>query len=562
DGTALGPVVSKADFDNTGYYQGMASPNDVIVIYVDGVERYRGIPDVYTPPVVVTVSDVTYEARVANVNWYRFTVDKEYNNVQIKATDGTALGPVVSKADFDNTGYYQGMASPNDVIVIYVDGVERYRGTPDVYSTTVQVTGVSLDNNSLNLTAGAAAGNLVATVTPDNATNKNVTWSSSNNSVATVADGVVTPVAAGTATITVTTVDGNFTADCVVTVNAATVDVSGVSLNASTLTLTEGGDTAALVATVTPADATNKNVTWSSSNNSVATVDNGVVTPVAAGSATITVTTADGGFTADCVVTVNAATVNVSGVSLNASTLTLTEGGDIAVLTATVTPADATNQNVTWSSSNNSVATVANGVVTPVAAGSATITVTTADGGFTADCVVTVNAATVDVSGVSLNTDTLTLTAGGDTAVLTATVTPADATNQNVIWSSSNESVATVNDSGVVTPVAAGTATITVTTADGGFTANCVVTVAPVPVTVTNVEVDASNWAYNRFYFEVSGNYQSIEMKSPVLGTTLKTVTRAEFESQGYVQMVKTMNNSIVICIDGVEKYRGTPVAH
>jgi hypothetical protein len=152
-------------------------------------------------------------------------------------------------------------------------------------------------------------GVLTATVVPTNATNKNVTWSSSSTDVATVNNGIVTAIAAGSATITVTTVDGGKTAACSVTVQTAdpnAVAVTGVTLNVSALTLT-AGYTGVLTATVAPVNATNKNVRWSSSNTDVATVNNGTITAIAAGSATITVTTVNGSKTAYCPVTVIAA---------------------------------------------------------------------------------------------------------------------------------------------------------------------------------------------------------------------------------------------------------------
>ena len=170
-------------------------------------------------------------------------------------------------------------------------------------------------------------------------------------------------------------------------------------------------------------------------------------------------------------------TVSVTGVTLDQAELSLYTG-ESKTLIATVQPSDATIQNVTWESSNTEVATVdANGKVTAEGEGEATITVTTADGGKTATCAVTVTAAPVPVSGVSLNKDSTSLTVG-DTETLTATITPDNATNKNVTWSSDTPSVASVNN-GVVTAVAPGTATITVTTADGGFTATCAVTVRP-----------------------------------------------------------------------------------
>ncbi len=166
----------------------------------------------------------------------------------------------------------------------------------------VAVTGVSLDVSEKSIIVGDSF-TLIATVSPDNATNKAVTWSSSNSAVATVTEGKVTGVSAGTATITVTTADGNKTATCKVTVTSVAVAVTGVSLDVSEKSIIVG-DSFTLIATVSPDNATNKTVTWSSSNSAVATVTEDKVTGVSAGTATITVTTADGNKTATCKVTV------------------------------------------------------------------------------------------------------------------------------------------------------------------------------------------------------------------------------------------------------------------
>lgn len=331
------------------------------------------------------------------------------------------------------------------------------------------VSGVSLDESSLSLEKGGKY-TLKATVTPADAYDQSVNWKSSNTSVVTVSNGVVTAVGSGKATVTVTTVDGGFTDECEVTV---TSPVTGVSLNKSSMTL-EKGKTETLVATVNPSDATNKNVTWTTSDKSVVTVDNGVVKAVGKGSATVTVETEDGGFTASCIVTVN---VPVTGVSLNKKSLELT-AGKYETLTATVTPADADDKSVTWKSSNTSVATVSSsGKVTAVDGGKATITVTTVDGSFTDTCEVTV---IVPVTGISLDRTSMEVNRG-DEYTLTATVVPANATNKNVTWTSSNEKVVNVTD-GVVTAVGKGTAKVTATTVDGGFKAECTFNVS-VPVT-------------------------------------------------------------------------------
>jgi len=352
---------------------------------------------------------------------------------------------------------------------------------------TVPVTGVTLSQTELSLVKGGTT-TLTATVAPSNATNQNVTWRSNNTVVATVENGTVTAVGGGNAIITVTTVEGNHTATCNVTV---TVPVTGVTLSQTELTLDKGA-TETLTATVAPPDATNKKVAWQTDNARVAKVENGVVTAVGKGQTDIHVVTEEGNYSATCHVIVNDNTppVAVTGVSLSQTTLSLVKGGT-ATLTATVSPSDATNQNVSWRSNNTAVATVENGTVTAVSEGNATITVTTEDGGHTATCSVEVKSNEtnpVHVTGVSLSQTELSLVKGG-TTTLTATVSPSNATNQNVSWRSNNTAVATV-ENGTVTAVSEGNATITVTTEDGGHTATCSVEVksnGTNPVHVTGV---------------------------------------------------------------------------
>ena len=214
-------------------------------------------------------------------------------------------------------------------------------------------------------------------------------------------------------------------------------------------------------------------------------------------------------------------TVSVTGVTLDQAELSLYTG-ESKTLIATVQPSDATIQNVTWESSNTEVATVdANGKVTAEGEGEATITVTTADGGKTATCAVTVTAAPVPVSGVSLNKDSTSLTVG-DTETLTATITPDNATNKNVTWSSDTPSVASVNN-GVVTAVAPGTATITVTTVDGGFTATCAVTVRP--------EIPPANPNYKITVEATQGGTVTADPTAAKAGTT---VTLTPVPDRGY----------------------------
>ena len=163
----------------------------------------------------------------------------------------------------------------------------------------VAVSGVSLSQSSLTMEEGGTA-NLTATVSPSNATNKTVIWSSSNNYVAKVSEGTVTAIAEGTATITA--VVGGKTASCTVTINKKEIAVSSVTLDKTDAEL-EKGSTLTIRATVNPDDATDKTVTWSSSDDKVATVKNGTVTAVAAGTATVTAKVGD--KSASCTVKVN-----------------------------------------------------------------------------------------------------------------------------------------------------------------------------------------------------------------------------------------------------------------
>ena len=169
--------------------------------------------------------------------------------------------------------------------------------------------------------------------------------------------------------------------------------------------------------------------------------------------------------------------VKVTGVEISDSTLTL-EVGESKQLYATVSPATADNQDVTWSASGDGVVSVDDGYVTALKEGTSTITVKTVDGGYTDTCLVTVEPAEVRVTRVELDKENATISEGGS-VTLVATVYPVNASNKNVSWKSDDESVATVDEDGVVTGVKYGVANITATTYEGTFTDSCEITVLP-----------------------------------------------------------------------------------
>jgi uncharacterized protein YjdB len=382
----------------------------------------------------------------------------------------------------------------------------------------IVATGVSLDKTTLQLKPSGTQATLVATVSPGNAENKGVRWTSSNTAVATVTqDGQVTPLTKGSTTITVTTEDGGHSAQCAVTVSG--VAPTGVSLDITALTLTTADNPVVLEATVLPADAENTSVTWSSTHPLVAHVDQtGKVTPVAKGTTTIKAATVAGNLIAEC--TVNVTAVVPQGITLDRDSLKLFLGGTPVTLTPTVLPSAAENKAVQWSSSKPSVATVDSaGKVTAVAEGTATITARTIAGDASTECEVTVVKLVlvlppivigpVKVTGVSLDRTRLDLVTGGNTYSLVSTIAPGNATNKRITWTSSNTSVATVDQNGKVTPVAKGNATVTATTEDGGFKALCPVEVGTPNTTGNTVGNYASHGVIafqgNWIYYTITG---------------------------------------------------------
>lgn len=250
----------------------------------------------------------------------------------------------------------------------------------------IAVSEIILNKNKLVLMEGEEE-TLVATIKPDNATDKTVEWTSSDESVARVSSsGKVSAIAGGAAIITAKS--GEKQAVCLVEVQKR-IPVSSVTLNKESLTL-EKGQSETLVASVFPVDATDKTVTWSSSNPEIATVTNGIVNAVVGGNATITASAGD--KSASCKVTVF---VPVKGITIsnNNSTsttmlsLSMVEGQSI-LLTSKVDPYDATDQTVTWVSDNPEIVSVDNGEVTALKIGSATVTATCS--GFSAYCNITV----------------------------------------------------------------------------------------------------------------------------------------------------------------------------
>lgn len=339
----------------------------------------------------------------------------------------------------------------------YQEGNENYNEA-DRVSKTVIVTSlvkeVILNQTSLNLTEGENF-QLTAVVTPTDASNKSLKWSSTNTDVASVDEnGKVTALKQGSTTISAKTTDGsNITANCEVKVIKT---VSGISLNITSASLAEG-QTIQLTATVSPETADNKNLIWESSNENIAIVsDNGLVTAKSQGETTIIVKSTDG---SNVSTTCNIKVLKlVNSIVLDRTSATLSEGERVQ-LNAIVAPELADNKTLAWTSSNEAVASVdQNGRITAISQGSAVITVRSTDGSdITASCNITV---VNPVVSITLSESELTMSVG-ETKVLSAIVSPENATNPTLKWESTNTDVAKV-ENGIVVAVADGEADIIV----------------------------------------------------------------------------------------------------
>ena len=407
--------------------------------------------------------------------------------------DLSSLGKV-SKVTFNVTGSSDnGYGFSQPAYFAYDDVAVRFEKA----GADVPATGVTLDKTELSLTEGESA-TLTATVEPENATDKAIVWTSSDNAVATVENGVVTAVKAGTATITAAC--GSAKAECTVTVTAAPAGPISVKVGSAAYPVKpidgQAGKYHAAVpygsnATIEVKDAAFLMVTNSKGGYlndegsnpftlTAAQLDKLLIskdipfTPANSASkvAYLSIMDAMAGTSYELYIELTRKAVPATGVTLSETALSL-RPTEKATLAATVAPENTTDTLV-WTSSNDAVATVKDGVITAKSEGTATITA--ACGNAKAECVVTV-LSPIPATGVTLDKTALKLYEG-DAAKLTAMVKPEDTTDKTIVWTSSDKTIATVKD-GAVTAVKAGTATITA--ACGEAKATCAVTVkAPV----------------------------------------------------------------------------------
>ncbi|WP_315542057.1 Ig-like domain-containing protein [Capnocytophaga leadbetteri] len=352
----------------------------------------------------------------------------------------------------------------------------------------IPVQTVTLSFTELSLKVGERGELPTATVTPDNASDKTISWASDNEAVAKIEDGSVVGVSSGTTQLIASSANGKTAALQVVVTQQPqqpqVVPVQSVTVTPASITAKVGDAPVQLTATVLPANATTPTVSWLSANEQVVKVDsNGKVTIIAAGETTIKAKAGEKSFTVQ--VKVAAApqqpqqpqVIPVQSVTVTPASITAKVGDAPVQLTATVLPANATTPTVSWLSANEQVVKVdSNGKVTIIAAGETTIKAKAGEKSFTVQ--VKVAAApqqpqqpqVIPVQSVTVTPASITAKVGDAPVQLTATVLPANATTPTVSWLSANEQVVKVDSNGKVTIIAAGETTIEAKAGEKTFT--------------------------------------------------------------------------------------------
>ena len=338
-------------------------------------------------------------------------------------------------------------------------GQEEVTGDDSTCEVSILPSSINLTPPSVELKDGEKM-QLTAALVPTGAVGS-ITWSSSDETKATVSSTGLVTAKSVTGEVTITASCGDIKSTCNVTV--IPTPATSVTLDKTEATL-KATETVQLTATILPETTTDKSVKWTTSDAAIATVDaNGKVTAVAVGTANITATAASG-ISASCKITVvetpaASVTIDKTAMGITGDNLQM-HVGDTKAIKVTVAPETTTDKSVTYTSSNPSVASVdGKGTITALAVGETTITITAKSGVRTT---ITVKVVATEVTSVSLNKTTLTLKAT-ESETLVATVFPEDATDKTVAWTTSDASVATVDANGKVSAVKVGNATITAT---------------------------------------------------------------------------------------------------
>jgi len=457
-------------------------------------------------------------------------------------------------ATVDSNGKVTAIAYGSTIIMASINGSTSTCNIT-VSANYIPVSGVNLNKSNLNMTIGSSE-NLISTISPSNASNKDVTWRSSNTSVATIdQNGKVTAKKIGTTIITVSS--SGYSATCTINV-IDTIKLKGITVNKTTLTLKEK-NSETLKIMFNPTNATNKKITWKSSNTSIATVDNnGTVKALKPGSTTITAVSNDGGFVATTKVVVEALSKKVTSVSIDKKELNLVAGEE-STLNVTINPSYAENKNVKWQSSDENIVAVKDGIITAKRKGIAEIKVITEDGEKEAICKVTVTSPPIE--SISFNESEKTIYIGNSENLLVIN-NPENSELESLIWTSSNENVVKV-ENGKITGLSIGESIITVSNEENTITATINIKVVNKPVEKLSITIEGYDLNFDpkvknyqlkisnesKLKINVNKENYTINGNQKLKNGSIITITVNEKEKVTYVINIKKNTNYTIYFI-------------
>ena len=486
-------------------------------------------------------------ATLKETNW----TNSDSSKVSMKDSVGYALikGLEVGSSDIEITVKdYDGNVKTDSVKVNVINS-----------NQPVLVSSIALSPTSVTLNPNGTY-KFNVTVSPSNATNKGVTWSSNDTTVVSVdQNGNIKALKDGMAKIRVTAQDGSGKyAEASVTVESSkptNILVTGVSLNASTVKMYVG-QSYQLIHTIKPSNATNKGVIWSSSNTNVVSVSNGKIVGKSSGKARITVTTNDGRYSAYTDVTVinrpssnsssnsKPSSSSSSGSSISSSidiikdTIELNKGSE-EKLEYNLSQ-DLTDSIIIWKSSNTDVAVVKNGIVSAISDGEATITATINGKDIKDTCKVIVKK--LDLTGIVFEDESLSISVG-KTLKLTLNALPSGADLPSLKWDVDNKDILSVSDEGVIKGINVGEAVVTVSSMDGKYSASINIVVTPYvsePIEI-NVEGYDLNFDENTYSYTLKiKNEKSLKITSNVKDISIKGNDKLE---NGSLITITVFNN-------------------
>ncbi|MEE3342682.1 MAG: Ig-like domain-containing protein [Bacilli bacterium] len=371
---------------------------------------------------------------------------------------------------FEN-GLIKAVGAGNTIVNMHI-GDLVYKIRVEVIRSIVLPDTLVLSESEIELKVGLSK-KINASITPNNVENGEISWTSSNEFVATVDDGTIVGRSVGSAIITAATVNGlTATVEVVVIPNEIAVEDINFVDNNVTMNVSEKR---MFEYVITPQSATNKDVTYVFDDEYLSLDENGYFEALKAGNTILTVMTSNN-MTDNINISIMEPIIHAIGIDIEQDDFSMTKGS-VANLSVAFNPNNTTDKEINWDSSDETVITIDSfGKVTAVGVGEAVITATSKSG-LRSTITITVIEEDIKISSISLNHTALNLK-NGETERLVANVMPMNASNKNVSYRSSNPAIATVDDTGLVTGVAKGMAIITVTANDGSnISSNCTVNV-------------------------------------------------------------------------------------